>query len=76
MFLIRLFEIALLYSTICEIFTTIYSLGFVKYNLINIELTCATIENSEQPLHPRSLIRVFDGRSMDIQWPKFLKADN
>ena len=26
---------------------------------------CAPIEDSDQPAHPRSLIRVFDGRSMD-----------
>ena len=51
-------------------------LNRLKYNFINIELTGATNENSDQPLHPRSLIRGFDGRSMDSQRPKFPQAEN
>ena len=51
-------------------------LNRLKYNFINIELTCATNENSDQPLHPRSLIRGFDGRPMDSQRPKFPQAEN
>ena len=33
-------------------------------------LPCATIEDSDQPARPRSLIRVFDGRSMGSQVSK------
>ena len=31
------------------------------------KLACVPIEDSDQPLHPCSLIRVFDERSMDSQ---------
>ena len=31
------------------------------------KLAFAPIEDSDQPAHPHSLIRVFDGRSMDSQ---------
>ena len=32
------------------------------------KLTCAPIEDSDQPAHTHSLIRVFDERSSDSQW--------
>ena len=51
-------------------------LNRLKYFFINIELPFATNENSDQPLHPHSLIRGFDGRFMDSQRPKFPQAEN
>ena len=32
------------------------------------KLACASIEDSDQPAHPYSLIIVFDGHSMGSQW--------
>ena len=37
--------------------------------------TCASIEDSDQPAHPRSLIRLFAGCSMYSKYPKLLQAD-
>ena len=31
------------------------------------KLACAPIKDSDQPVHPHSLIRVFDGRSVSSQ---------
>ena len=40
------------------------------------EMVCASIKNSEQPAHPRSLIRVFDWRSTNSQGSNFSSGGN
>ena len=49
-------------------------IAFLSWNTITgpvttktYKLACAPIEDSDQAAHPRSLIRVFDGRSMGSQ---------
>ena len=37
--------------------------------------TCANNENSDQAVHPRSLIRVFEDRKWLLQPPDYLKRD-
>ena len=37
--------------------------------------TCATIEDSDQPVHPRSLIRIYADRTCILQHPGYRKRD-
>ena len=39
-------------------------------------LACAPIEDSDQPAHPRMLIRVFNGRSIGSQGSKDSSGEN
>ena len=42
----------------------------VQQTEVRVGMTlCAAIADSDQPAHPRSLIRVFDGRSVGRQGP-------
>ena len=54
----------------------------INYNMINkpahdktYNKTCATSEDSDQPAHPRSLIRVFADRMSLLQPPGYSKRD-
>ena len=40
------------------------------------KLTCAPIEDSDQPLHQPGLMRVFDGHSMGTKGQRFLQEEN
>ena len=54
-----------------EIFSNLTALNKMLINMPGsskiYKLACASIEDSEQPVHPQSLIRVFDGCSMGSQ---------
>ena len=39
-------------------------------------MTCAPSEDSDQPVHPPSLIRVFAVRSVRSSWPKLFHANS
>ena len=43
---------------------------------ISYKITCAPNEDSDQPAHPRSLIRVFAGHSVVATDPKHLQMDS
>ena len=45
-------------------------------NSISHNIACVPSEDSDQPAHPRSLIRVFAGHSVDSQGSKVLQADS
>ena len=38
-------------------------------SIITCKLACALIEDSDQPAHPRSLIRIYNGHSVVSQEP-------
>ena len=40
------------------------------------KLACAPIEDTDQPAHPHSLIRDYDGHSMVAKGRAFLQAEN
>ena len=51
-------------STIWYVFLLLYSAGLFSVGALDV---FASIEDSDQPAHPRSLIRIFNRRSLCCQ---------